>query len=78
MVDFCEKCMCRGKLELCLTTPCSHHNSWYTEKLKDVIVTLIDSNYGTALHDIGNGDGITSKDAKVIVTIFKNIMEKGD
>lgn len=36
------------------------------DKLERMLVTVIDANYGTSCHDVGNGDGIAKSDAEEI------------
>ena len=40
MTDQCMHCECKGNLKRCLSTDCSHHETWYAKKQQAKIVEL--------------------------------------
>lgn len=71
-MDQCKHCTVRDNLKECIKTECSIHENWYVSKLHDVILGLIDAHYGTSLHHVGDGDGLTEVEADNIKTIMEN------
>lgn len=45
-------------------------------KLKRMLATVLDANYGTSYHHIGDGDGIPENDAEEIRLWWKDHLEK--
>jgi hypothetical protein len=52
--------------------------NYTADDYKRMLINVIDANYGTSWHDIGNGDGMPPKEAAEIAEFWHDYLDAGD